>query len=44
MVAYTLAGTVSLDFTNFGTADEGKLTYTFNGGPKLVRTIQRFKP
>jgi hypothetical protein len=44
MVAYTLAGTASLDFTNFGTADEGKLTYTFNGGPKLVRTIQRFKP
>ena len=43
-VAYTLAGTVSLDFTNYGTADEGKLTYMFNGGPKLVRTIQRFMP
>jgi hypothetical protein len=37
-------GTASLDFTNLGTADEGKLTYTFNNGTKLVRTIQRLKP
>ena len=43
-VSYTLAGTASLDFTNYGTVDEGKLTYTFTGGQKLVRTIQRFKP
>jgi hypothetical protein len=42
--AITFAGTVSLDFTNFGTADEGKLTYTFTGGAKQTRTIQRFKP
>ncbi len=39
-----VAGKASLDFTNFGTADEGKLTYTFNGGPTLVRNIKRFKP
>jgi hypothetical protein len=37
-------GTASLDFTNFSTADEGKLTYTFNNGTKLVRTIQRLRP
>jgi hypothetical protein len=37
-------GTASLDFTNLGTADEGKLTYTFNNGTKLVRTIQRLRP
>ena len=42
--AYAVAGSASLDFTNFGTADEGKLTYTFAGGAKLVRNIQRFKP
>lgn len=42
--AYAVAGSASLDFTNFGTADEGKLTYTFTGGAKLVRNIQRFKP
>lgn len=42
--AITVAGSASLDFTNFGTADEGKLTYTFTGGPKLVRNIQRFRP
>ena len=41
---YAVAGSASLDFTNFGTADEGKLTYTLTGGAKLVRNIQRFKP
>lgn len=41
---YTTAGTASLDFTSFTTADEGKFTYTFTGGPTTVRTIQRFKP
>lgn len=39
-----IAGKASLDFTNFGTVDEGKLTYTFTGGPTLVRNIKRFKP
>lgn len=39
-----VVGTASLDFSNFGTADGGKLTYTFNGGPTLVRNIKRFKP
>lgn len=38
------AGTASLDFTNFGTADEGKITYTFTGGQTLTRTIKRFQP
>jgi hypothetical protein len=37
-------GTASLDFTNFGTGNEGKLTYTFTNGTKLTRTIQRLKP
>ena len=37
-------GTASLDFTNFGTGDEGKITYTFTGGQTLTRTIQRFRP
>jgi hypothetical protein len=37
-------GTASLDFSNLGTADEGKLTYTFTNGTKLVRTIQRLRP
>ena len=37
-------GTASLDFTNFGTADEGKITYTFTGGQTLTRTIKRFQP
>ncbi len=41
---YTAVGTASLDFTNFGTADEGKFSYTFTGGPTTVRNIQRFKP
>lgn len=40
----TLAGTASLDFTNFGTGDDGKITYTFTGGPTLVRNITKFKP
>ena len=40
----TVVGSASLDFTNFGTADEGKLTYTFTGGGQQVRNIQRFKP
>ena len=40
----TVVGSASLDFTNFGTADEGKLTYTFTGGVQQVRNIQRFKP
>ena len=39
-----VVGTAKLDFTNFGTTDEGKLTYTFNGGATLTRNIQRFKP
>jgi hypothetical protein len=38
------AGTASLDFTNTGTADVGKITYTFTGGATLTRNIQRFKP
>ena len=41
------AGTASLDFTNFGTADEGKITYSFDsvtGSTTLTRTIKRFKP
>ena len=42
--AFVVAGAVSLDFTNFGTADEGKLIYTLTGGAKQVRNIQRFKP
>ena len=37
-------GTASLDFTNTGTGDVGKLTYTFTGGATVVRNIQRFKP
>ena len=41
---YATVGSASLDFTNFGTADEGKLTYTFTGGTQQVRNIQRFKP
>ena len=41
---YTAVGTASLDFTSFTTADTGKLTYTFTGGPTTVRNIQRFKP
>lgn len=40
----SIAGTASLDFTNFGTGETGTLSYTFNGGTKLVRNIQRFKP
>ena len=42
--SYATVGSASLDFTNFGTADEGKLTYTFTGGAQQVRNIQRFKP
>ena len=42
--SYAVAGTASLDFTNVGLADEGKLTYTFTGGATTVRNIQRFKP
>ena len=38
------ADTASLDFTNFGTADEGKITYTFTRGQTLTRTIKRFQP
>jgi hypothetical protein len=37
-------GTASLDFTNTGTADVGKLTYTLTGSATVVRNIQRFKP
>jgi hypothetical protein len=42
--SFTAVGTAKLDFTNFGTADEGKITYTFNNGATLTRTIQRFRP
>ena len=42
--SYATVGSASLDFTNVGTADEGKLTYTFTGGAQQVRNIQRFKP
>jgi hypothetical protein len=45
--ASNTVGTASLDFTNltnFGTTDEGTLTYTFTNGTKQVRKIQRFKP
>ena len=42
--SYATVGSASLDFTNFGTADEGKITYTFTGGAQQVRNIQRFKP
>ncbi len=41
---FDVVGSASLDFTNFGTADEGKLTYTFTGGAQQMRNIQRFKP
>lgn len=40
----TKVGIAGLDFLNFGTADEGRLIYTFTGGPTLTRTIRRFKP
>ena len=42
--SYATVGSASLDFTNFGTADAGKITYTFTGGAQQVRNIQRFKP
>ena len=42
--SYATVGSASLDFTNFGTADVGKITYTFTGGAQQVRNIQRFKP
>ena len=47
--AYNVVGSASLDFTNFGSGDDGKpdagkLTYTFGNGAKLVRNIQRFNP
>ena len=49
---YAVAGTASLDFTHIdgdvflavAEADQGKLTYTFTGGPTTVRNIRRFKP
>ena len=44
LTTYVSVGTASLDFTNTGTADVGKLTYTFTGGATVVRNIQRFKP
>jgi hypothetical protein len=37
-------GSASLDFTNTGTGDVGKLTYTLTGSATVVRNIQRFKP
>jgi hypothetical protein len=37
-------GMASLDFTNLGSGDDAKITYTFTGGPTLTRTIKRFKP
>ncbi len=40
----TVVGTASLDFTNVGSADEGKFTVTFAGGVKQIINIQRFKP
>ena len=42
--SYATVGSASLDFTNFGTADAGKITYTVTGGAQQVRNIQRFKP
>ena len=42
--SYATVGSASLDFTNFGAADEGKITYTLTGGAQQVRNIQRFKP
>lgn len=41
---YVSVGTASLDFTNTGTTEIGKLTYKFTGGATVVRNIQRFKP
>lgn len=40
----TTVGSASLDFSNTGNIDSGKITYTFTGGPTLTRTIKRFKP
>ena len=40
----TTVGTASLDFSNRGLVDTGKITYTFTGGPTLTREIKRFKP
>ena len=40
----TSVGNARLDFTNLGTADEGKFIYTFTGGTTQERKIQRFKP
>jgi hypothetical protein len=41
---FVTAGTAKLDFTNFGTADEGKIIYTFANGVTITRNIQRFRP
>ena len=40
----TTSGTASLDFTNFGTGDEGTFTVTLKGGNTQVIKIQRFRP
>ncbi len=37
-------GKAKIDFTSSGTTGRATLTYSFNTGPQLVRTIQRFKP
>ena len=42
--AFVKAGTAQLDFTNFGTGDEGQLIYTFTNGQTLTRNIVRFRP
>ncbi len=39
-----VVGTASLDFTTYEPSEAGKIIYTYNGGPTLTRTIQRFKP
>ncbi len=41
---FTSVGRARLDFTNYGNADEGKLTYNFTDGKTLTRTIRRFRP
>ncbi len=40
----TASGTASLDFTNFGTGEEGVFTVTLKDGAAQVIKIQRFRP
>ena len=40
----TPVGRAKLDFTNVGSTEEAKFSYTFTDGPTTVRTIRRFNP